>query len=148
MRCPGYPDPLPRSVEAAMVTRVPRGNAVAASSKLMIGEAERRFPCRIKLAIPTGGLGAQLTEMHSWLDENCGADGWAMVPAGLRGVLNDAVAIYFRDAALPPSSPVGAPARRLRSAKGRSGCGWTGRQRAPKPDCTRRSERSSILPYL
>lgn len=66
----------------------------------MIVEAERRFPCRIKLGIPTGGFGAQLTEMHAWLDENCGADGWAMVPAGLRGVVNDAVAIYFLDAAL------------------------------------------------
>ncbi len=30
--------------------------------------------------------------------ENCGADGWAMTPAGLRGVVNDAVAIYFLDA--------------------------------------------------
>jgi hypothetical protein len=29
---------------------------------------------------------------------NYGADGWAMTPAGLRGVVNDAVAIYFLDA--------------------------------------------------
>jgi hypothetical protein len=72
---------------------------MAASSKLMIVEAERRFPCRIKLAMPTGGFGARLSELHSWLDENC-ADGWAMTPAGLRGVLNDAVAIYFQDATL------------------------------------------------
>lgn len=68
---------------------------MAASSKLMIVEAERRFPCRIKLGIPAGGLGTRLTEMHAWLDENCGTDGWAMTPAGLRGVINDAVAIYF-----------------------------------------------------
>jgi hypothetical protein len=38
--------------------------------------------------------------MHAWLDENCGADGRAMTPAGLRGVINDAVAIYFLDATL------------------------------------------------
>ena len=38
--------------------------------------------------------------MHAWLDENCGADGWAMTPAGLRGVVNDAVAVYFLDATL------------------------------------------------
>ncbi len=38
--------------------------------------------------------------MHAWLDQNCGADGWAMTPAGLRGVVNDAVAIYFLNAAL------------------------------------------------
>jgi hypothetical protein len=65
----------------------------------MITEAERRFPCRIKLGIPAGGFGARLIETHAWLDENCGADGWAMIPAGLRGVVNDAVAIYFLDAA-------------------------------------------------
>jgi hypothetical protein len=71
---------------------------MAASSKLMIVEAERRFPCRIKLGVPIGGFGGRLTEMQAWLDENCGADGWAMTPAGLRGVINDAVAIYFLDA--------------------------------------------------
>jgi hypothetical protein len=73
---------------------------MAACSKLMIVDAERRFPCRIKLGVPTGGFGAQLTEMHTWLDENCGADGWAITPAELRGVVNDAVAIYFLDATL------------------------------------------------
>ena len=71
---------------------------MAASSKLMITEAERRFPCRIKLGVPSGGLGARLTEMQGWLDEYCGADGWAITPTGLRGVINDAVSIYFRDA--------------------------------------------------
>ena len=38
--------------------------------------------------------------MTAWLDENCGADGWAITPSGTRGVLNDAVSIYFPDAAL------------------------------------------------
>jgi hypothetical protein len=38
--------------------------------------------------------------MTAWLDENCGADGWAMTPSGMRGVLNDAVSIYFRDPTL------------------------------------------------
>lgn len=71
---------------------------MAASSKLMITEAERRFPCRIKLGVPISGFGGRLIEIQAWLDENCGADGWAMTPAGLRGVLNDAVAIYFIDA--------------------------------------------------
>jgi hypothetical protein len=63
----------------------------------MISEAKRRFPVRIKLALPTGGFGKRLGEMHAWLDENCGADGWAMTPSGLRGVVNDAVAVYFLD---------------------------------------------------
>ena len=38
--------------------------------------------------------------MTAWLDENCGADRWAMTPSGTRGVLNDALSIYFADATL------------------------------------------------
>jgi hypothetical protein len=38
--------------------------------------------------------------MTAWLDENCGSDGWAMTPSGTRGVVNDAVSIYFADATL------------------------------------------------
>jgi hypothetical protein len=37
---------------------------------------------------------------HAWLDEKWGADGWAWTPSGMRGVPNDAVSIYFLDAAL------------------------------------------------
>jgi hypothetical protein len=60
---------------------------MAASSELMIVEAERRFPVRID-------------QMGAGLDENCGADGWALTPSGVRGVLNDAISIYFADAML------------------------------------------------
>jgi hypothetical protein len=42
---------------------------------------------RIKLAIPPGGFGQQLDLMQRWLDENAGADGWAMAPAGCAAVL-------------------------------------------------------------
>jgi len=73
---------------------------MAASSKLMIGEAERRFPVRIRIAVPPQGLGIRLDDIKAWLDDNCGIAGWAMTPSGLRGVINDAVAVYFRDATL------------------------------------------------
>jgi hypothetical protein len=73
---------------------------MAASSKLMIGEAERRFPVRIRIAVPPQGLGKRLDEIKAWLDDNCGIEGWAMTPSGLRGVANDAVAVYFCNAAL------------------------------------------------
>ncbi len=73
---------------------------MAASSRLMIGEAERRFPVRIRIGVPPDGLGKRLDEITAWLDDNCGAEGWAMAPSGLRGVLNDAVAVYFSDATL------------------------------------------------
>jgi len=66
----------------------------------LITAAERRFPVRIRVAVPPGGLGQQHARMTAWLDENCGADGWAMTPSGTRGVLNDAVSIYFPDATL------------------------------------------------
>jgi hypothetical protein len=73
---------------------------MAASSKLMIGEAERRFPVRVRVAVPPDGLGTRLDRIKAWLDDNCGADGWAMTPSGLRGVLNDAIAVHFNDPAL------------------------------------------------
>jgi hypothetical protein len=73
---------------------------MAASSKLMIGAAERNFPLRLCIAVPPDGLGSRRDAMTGWLDATCGADGWAMTPSGMRGIVNDAVAIYFRDAAL------------------------------------------------
>src|ERR1700738_2393831 len=62
----------------------------------LITGAERRFPVRIRIAVPPEGLGRQHARMTAWLDENCGADGWAMTPSGTRGVLNDAVSILPR----------------------------------------------------
>ena len=66
----------------------------------MITESERRFPVRIRLAIPIGGLGERLNQMQTWLDQNAGADGWAITPSGARGVVNDAIAIYLADATI------------------------------------------------
>src|SRR3954471_6761298 len=69
-------------------------------SRAMIADAERRFPVRVRIAVPAGGFGRRLEAIYGWLDQNCGADGWKMTPAGLRGVVTHAVAIYFQDAAL------------------------------------------------
>jgi hypothetical protein len=66
----------------------------------MITMAERRFPARVRIGVPTGGIGQRYAEMTAWLDENCGSDGWAITPSGMRGVLNDAVSIYFLEATL------------------------------------------------
>ena len=62
-------------------------------------EAERQFPVRVRIAVPPGGFGRQLTDMHAWLDAVCGVTGWSSAPAGLVGVVNDAVAFYFDAAA-------------------------------------------------
>jgi hypothetical protein len=73
---------------------------MAASSKLRIMEAERRFPIRIRIGVPLEGLGGRVDQMRAWLDGNCGANGWAITPSGMRGVLNDALSIYFLDPTL------------------------------------------------
>ncbi len=49
--------------------------------------------------MPPDGLGPQLALMHAWLDETCGVAGWASAPAGAIGVVNDAIAFYFENAA-------------------------------------------------
>jgi len=54
---------------------------------------------RVLVAVPPGGFGPQLAVMGAWLDKNCGRTGWASAPAGLDGVVNDAVAFYFTDEA-------------------------------------------------
>ena len=49
-------------------------------------------------------LGSRLDRIKVWLDESCGADGWAMTPSGTRGLLNDALSIYLGDPTLPSAS--------------------------------------------
>jgi hypothetical protein len=66
----------------------------------LITVAERSFPVRIRIAVPPDGLARRHAQMTAWVDENCGSDGWAMTPSGMRGVLNDAVSLYFTDATL------------------------------------------------
>jgi hypothetical protein len=73
---------------------------MAANCTFMIAEAERRFPVRIRIGVPLDGLGYRLDGIKGWLDDNCGASGSAMTPSGTRGVLNDALSIYFADATL------------------------------------------------
>jgi hypothetical protein len=70
------------------------------NSREIVTMAERCFPMRIKIGVPPSGFGQRYTEITEWLDRNCGADGWAITPSGMRGVLNDAVSIYFLDATL------------------------------------------------
>src|SRR5258708_349356 len=73
---------------------------MAASSRPMITEAERRSPVRIRLMIPTGGLGERLNQMQAWLDQSVGADGWAITPSGTREIVNDSIAVYLADATI------------------------------------------------
>ena len=45
-------------------------------------------------------LGSRPDQMTAWLDANCGADAWAITSSGIRGVVNDALAICFLDATM------------------------------------------------
>src|SRR5271163_3453153 len=60
----------------------------------IVADAERQFPIRIIIRVPEGGIGARYTGITDWLDENCGMGNWSLCPAGTRGILNDAVAVY------------------------------------------------------
>jgi hypothetical protein len=70
------------------------------AAKQAARDAERRFPVRIRIAVPPERLGSRLDQMMSWLDVNCGADAWASTPSSTRGVVNDALATYFLDATI------------------------------------------------
>ena len=89
-----------------------------ANTKLLLQEAERRYPVRVRIAVPPGGVGERLNQMRHWLDENCGAHGWAMTPSGLRGVVNDAVAIHFADAAVAGAFVALVPRREVQVEEG------------------------------
>ena len=73
---------------------------MSGNAREMITAAERRYPVRIRIGVPPGGLGQRHTQIIAWLDANCGVDSWALTPSGTRGVLNDAISIYFSDATL------------------------------------------------
>jgi hypothetical protein len=89
----------------------PRQSA-ARGGKQAARDAERRFPVRIRIAVPDRGLGDRLNRMQELLDQNAGANGWALTPsgrspsgplvgsAGIRGVLNDALSIHLADATI------------------------------------------------
>src|SRR5205085_7159683 len=68
------------------------------AAQITARDTERRFPVRVRIAVPPAGLGKQLTQMQDWRDHNAGADGWAMTPRGERGVLDDALSIHLADA--------------------------------------------------
>jgi hypothetical protein len=63
--------------------------------RAIIAEAEQRFPVRIVIKVPPGGIGTLYLPITEWLDENCGIRGWSITPAGTRGIFNDAFAVYM-----------------------------------------------------
>lgn len=52
------------------------------------------FPIRVKIKIPSGGLGNQLSEIHAWIRDNLGSERCQNLST--RGVYCQATAFYFR----------------------------------------------------
>ena len=71
---------------AALPRRVPR-------------KEETALPVRIRVAAPASGFGEQLAVMAAWLNASFGPGRWSAAPAGLAGIANDAIALYFADSA-------------------------------------------------
>jgi hypothetical protein len=80
-----------------MSARTNEERNIPGNARETITAAEQLLPVRIRIGVPPGGLDERYTQMTAWLDENCGSDSWAMTPSGMRGVLNDAVSVYFAD---------------------------------------------------
>jgi hypothetical protein len=111
----------------------------------MITSAERRFPVRIRVAVPSAGLAHRYAQITAWLDENCGADGWAMTPSGTRGVLNDAISIYFADATLASAFVAGGvPGLGSKRPEVCSKCARMSRSRGSGRDFTGHRERGVL----
>jgi hypothetical protein len=78
--------------------------------------------------------------MTAWLDENCGADGWAMRPSGMRGCLTTpSRSISSMRCSRALSSPGGAPVTESRLRAVCSGCGMMirGRERTGRREQSR-----------
>jgi hypothetical protein len=58
--------------------------------------ADRYFPIRVRVAVPTLGFGAQLDHMHARLDQHAGPDGYFNGSQTQPG-MKDAALFYFMD---------------------------------------------------
>ena len=77
-----------------MPTNIALSTDMPGNPRAIVAEAERQFPIRIAIKVPEAGIGARYLPMTEWLDENCGLGGWAIAPAGTRGIANDAVVVF------------------------------------------------------
>ena len=56
---------------------------------------DAKFPVRVRLRTPDNGYGRQLNEMHEWLDDHAGRDGYAVHGFNLPGIPEGGL-WYFR----------------------------------------------------
>ncbi|MET3601163.1 hypothetical protein [Martelella mangrovi] len=56
--------------------------------------AERKFPVSVRILVPEGGYGRKTTEMHLWLKERYGLEGFAWTSDSIPGI-RDASRFFF-----------------------------------------------------
>ncbi len=66
---------------------------MARRSTTAAGDADRKFPVRIKIRVPQTGLGTMIVEMDVWLRRSFGPGGFGQGPASATGT--DATAFHF-----------------------------------------------------
>lgn len=63
---------------------------------------DKRFPVRVRVAVPEGGFGTEYPKFVAYLDRACGKGGWAIHPAYRSAFPQDAVFFYFADPSVAP----------------------------------------------
>lgn len=58
------------------------------------GDADHKFPIRVKIRVPRTGLGTMIVEIDVWLQKTFGPDGFGQGPASAAGI--DATAFHFK----------------------------------------------------
>ena len=66
---------------------------MARRSTTSAGDADRKFPIRMKVLVPPTGLGTIIVEMDLWLKKTFGPAGYGQGPASATGM--DATALHF-----------------------------------------------------
>jgi hypothetical protein len=102
----------------------------------MITTAERRFPVRVRIGVPPGGLGQRYGQITAWLDGNCSADGWSMTrPASAACSMMLFRSTSQMQRSRVPSSRAGAAGPRSRQPAACSRCGKMSRRRGSGRGC-------------
>ncbi len=66
---------------------------MARRSTSSAGNADRKFPVKIKIHVPRTGLGIMIVEIDVWLNKTFGPNGFGQSPASAMGM--DATAFHF-----------------------------------------------------
>lgn len=64
-------------------------------TRLQTNMDERAFPVRVRFAVPQGGFGNRILDLHQWLDHTIGRGEYAVHPA--KPWITECIAVHLRD---------------------------------------------------